>query len=196
MVIVMSFLGTRIMDWRSKFPFVAKKRTELTLTPEQLADLAHVCLDVQNRSIEAFLAGQAKGTQVRHELSMSWLVSYQLTAQPNGAEHLLGISHDGTVPPEFRDALLRDALRLLAYCARVARLAPIAPFDLEASGLAVRRVMLVDQTRKLKRSPELLPSVDALAALFTAACSEAGPLEPRLNEPVRSSPSSLIPQNR
>jgi hypothetical protein len=54
-------------------------------------------------------------------------------------------------------------------------------------------VLLADQSKKLRRPAEQLPSAEALAALWTAACSEAGPLEARLSEPVRSSVSGLRP---
>lgn len=188
--------GLRKMDWRSKIPFTAKKRAELSLTPEQLTQLARVCLDVQGRTIDAlttFGVGQKQTTQMRHELFMTWLITYQVTSQPNGVEHHLGVSHDGTMPPEFRDSILKDALRLLAFCVRVSRLTTTAPFDVAPAGVAVRRVLLEDQSKKLKRSPDVCPSPDGLAALWTAACSEAAPLESRLNEPFSSSPSSLRP---
>jgi len=192
----MSLLGSRLMDWRSKLPGFGKKQPEPTLTPAQVADLAHVCLDVQSRSLDAFLASQSRGRQVRRELFRSWSVSYQLTAQPNGVEHRLAVSHEGSVPPELRDAILRDALPLLAYCVRLARLSPTAPVEVEASGLAVRRVLLVDQTRKLKRSPDQCPSGNALSALFTAASSEAASMELPLDAARGSPPSPLMPQNR
>ena len=184
------------MDWRSKNPFSSKKRAELSLTPEQLTQLARVCLDVQGRTIEALSTvgvGQKQVTQMRHELFMTWLITYHVTTQANGVEHHLGVSHDGSMPPEFRESILKDALRLLAYCVRVARLTTTAPFDVEVSGVAVRRVLLTDQSKKLKRSPDVCPSPEGLAALWTAACSEAAPLESRLNEPFSSSPSSLRP---
>lgn len=188
--------GLRFMDWRSKIPFSSKKRADLSLTPEQLTQLAKVCLDVQGRTIEALSTvgvGQKQTTQLRHELFMTWLITYHVTTLPNGIEHHLGVSHDGTMPPEFRDPIMKDALRLLAYCVRVCRLTTTAPFDVEMSGVAVRRVLLADQSKKLKRSPDVCPSPDGLAALWTAACSEATPLESRLNEPFSSSPSSLRP---
>ncbi|MDX2010453.1 MAG: hypothetical protein SFW67_09700 [Myxococcaceae bacterium] len=181
------------MDWRSKLPFSGKKRTELSLAPEQLTQLARVCLDVQNRSIEALGMTMSKGMQVRHELFLTWIVSYHVTLQPNGVEHHLSVNHDGTVPPEFRDAILKDALRLLCFCVRVSRLMTTSPFDVEVAGVGVRRVLLADQSKKLRRAAEQLPSPEALSALWTAACSEAGPLEARLAEPVRSSVSGLRP---
>ncbi|MBL8941059.1 MAG: hypothetical protein JNM69_41330 [Archangium sp.] len=185
------------MDWRSKFPFTAKKRPELTLLPEQLTQLARVCLDVQERAIDALSTvgvNQKQGTQLRHQLFLTWIVTYHVTQQENGVEHRLAINHDGTIPPEFRESILKDALRLLAFCVRVSRLMTTAPFDVEVSGVGVRRVLLPDQTKKLKRSPDLVPSAEALSALWTAACSEAGPLESKLNEaPFSSSPSSLRP---
>jgi len=189
-------LGGLKMDWRSKIPFAAKKRAELSLTPEQLTQLARVCLDVQGRTIEALGTvgvGQKQVTQLRHELFMTWLITYHVTLQPNGIEHHLAVTHDGTMPPEFRDPIMKDALRLLAFCVRVCRLMTTAPFDLELTGVAVRRVLLADQSKKLKRSPDMCPSADGLAALWTAACSEAAPLESRLTEPFSSSPSSLRP---
>jgi hypothetical protein len=188
--------GARLMDWRPKFPFSSKKRIELSLSAEQLTQLAKVCLDVQGRTIEALTTvgiGQKQVTQMRHELFMTWLITYHVTTQPNGVEHHLGVSHDGTMPPEFRDSILKDALRLLAFCVRVSRLTATAPFDVEATGVSVRRVLLIDQSKKLKRSPEVCPSPEGLSALWTAACSEAGPLESRLSEPFSSSPSSLRP---
>lgn len=184
------------MDWRSKLPFGTKKRPELVLLPEQLTALARVCLDVQGRAIEALSSAgmnQKSGTQMRHELFMTWLITYHVTHQANGVEHHLGVSYDGTMPPEFRDPIMKDALRLLAYCVRVSRLTTTAPFDVEPTGVSVRRVLLADQSKKLKRSPDVCPSVEGLSALWTAACSEATPLEARLNEPFRSSPSSLRP---
>jgi hypothetical protein len=185
--------GLGRMDWRSKLPFSGKKRTELSLAPEQLTQLARVCLDVQNRSIEALGMAMSKGMQVRHELFLTWIVSYHVTQQPNGVEHHLSINHDGTVPPEFRDAILKDSLRLLCFCVRVSRLMSTSPFDVEVAGVGVRRVLLADQSKKLRRPAEQLPSPEALSALWTAACSEAGPLEARLAEPVRSSVSGLRP---
>ena len=192
----MSLGGLRLMDWRSKIPFSSKKRADLSLTPEQLTQLAKVCLDVQGRTIEALATvgvGQRQNTQMRHELFMTWLITYHVTTQPNGIEHHLGVSHDGTMPPGFRESILKDALRLLAFCVRVSRLTTTSPFDVEISGVAVRRVLLADQSKKLKRSPDVCPSPEGLAALWTAACSEAAPLESRLNEPFSSSPSSLRP---
>lgn len=181
------------MDWRSKIPFSSKKRMDLSLTSEQLTKLAKVCLDVQGRTIEALNTmgvGHKQTTQMRHELFMTWLITYHVTTQPNGIEHHLGVSHDGSIPPEFRDSIMKDGLRLLAFCVRVARLTTTAPFDVEVAGVAVRRVLLEDQSKKLRRSPDDCPSPDGLAALWTAACSEATPLEPRLKEPFSSSPSS------
>lgn len=185
------------MDWRSKLPFTAKKRTELTLLPEQLTQLARVCLDVQERALDALGTlgvGQRQGTQLRHQLFMTWVVTYHVTQVPNGIEHHLGVTHDGTVPPEFRESILKDALRLLAFCVRVSRLMTTSPFDIEAAGLAIRRVLLPDQSKRLKRSSENLPSPEMLSALWTAACSEAAPLESKLSEGYSgSSPSSLRP---
>lgn len=106
MVPYMPMGGVRFMDWRSKFPFTAKKRTELTLLPEQLTQLARVCLDVQERSIDALATvgvNQKQGTQLRHQLFLTWIVTYHVTQQENGVEHRLAINHDGTIPPEFRD---------------------------------------------------------------------------------------------
>ena len=196
MVAYMPMGGVRFMDWRSKFPFTAKKRTELTLLPEQLTQLARVCLDVQERAIDALSTvgvNQKQGTQLRHQLFLTWIVTYHVTQQENGVEHRLAINHDGTIPPEFRDSILKDALRLLAFCVRVSRLMTTAPFDVEIAGVGVRRVLLPDQSKKLKRSPEQVPSAEALSALWTAACSEATPLESKLTEPFSSSPSSLRP---
>lgn len=188
--------GVRFMDWRSKFPFTAKKRPELTLLPEQLTQLARVCLDVQERAIEALSTvgvNQKQGTQLRHQLFLTWIVTYHVTQQENGVEHRLAVNHDGTIPPEFRDSILKDALRLLAFSVRVCRLMTTAPFDVEIAGVGVRRVLLPDQSKKLKRSAEQCPSPEALSALWTAACSEATPLEAKLSEPFSSSPSSLRP---
>lgn len=183
-------------DWRSRIPFTAKKRAELVLLPEQLTQLARVCLDIQGRCIEALATvgvGQKQSTQLRHELFMTWLVTYQVTQQPNGIEHHLAVNHDGTMPPEFRQALLKDALRLLAYCVRVSRLMTTAPFDVEIAGVGVRRMLLPDQSKKLKRSPDVVPSPEALSALWTAACSEATPLEPKLAAFDPLSPAGLRP---
>lgn len=188
-----------LMDWRSKLPFGGgpKKRAELVLLPEQLTQLARVVLDVQERAIDALSTvgvSLKQGTQLRHQLFMTWVITYHVTQQANGVEHHLGVTHDGTIPPEFREAILKDALRLLAYCVRVSRLVTTAPFDVEAAGVAIRRVLLPDQSKKLKRSPEQVPSPEALSALWTAACSEATPLEPRLSDGYSgSSPSSLRP---
>lgn len=197
MVAHMPMGGVRFMDWRSKFPFTAKKRLELTLLPEQLTQLARVCLDVQERSIEALSTvgvNQKQGTQLRHQLFLTWIVTYHVTQQENGVEHRLAVNHDGTIPPEFRDSILKDALRLLAFSVRVCRLMTTAPFDVELAGVGVRRVLLPDQSKKLKRSAEQLPSPEALSALWTAACSEATPLESKLSEQsFSSSPSSLRP---
>ncbi|MBL8924491.1 MAG: hypothetical protein JNJ54_36920 [Myxococcaceae bacterium] len=183
-------------DWRSKIPFVAKKRVELVLEPEQLTHLARVCLDIQGRCIEALSTvgvGQKQSTHLRHELFLTWLVTYQVTQAPNGIEHHLAVNHDGTIPPGYHDAILKDALRLLAYCVRVSRLMTTAPFDIEIAGVGVRRVLLPDQSKKLKRSPEVVPGPEALSALWTAACSEAGPLESRLTLSSSLAPAGLRP---
>jgi hypothetical protein len=189
----MTLGGLRFMDWHSKLSFAGKKRIEFSLTSEQLTQLSRVCLDVQNRSIEALGMAMSKGMQVRHELFLTWTVSYHVTQQPNGIEHHLSINHDGSMPPEFREPIMKDALRLLCFCVRVSRLMTTSPFDVEVAGVGVRRVLLPDQSKKLRRPMEQAPSAEALSALWTAACSEAGPLQARLSEPVRSSISGLRP---
>lgn len=174
--------------------FGSKKRAELTA--EQLTQLARVCLDVQFRTIDAMstMGVSAKqNLQLRHELFLTWLVTYQTSMQPNGIEHKLAVSNDGDIPPEFRDSIMKDALRLLAFCVRVSRLMTTNPFDVEPTGLSVRRMLLLDQSKKLKRAAENLPSQEALSALWTAACNEAQALEVRLTAPFTSSPSSLRP---
>jgi hypothetical protein len=184
------------MDWRSKLSFTPKKRAELVLLPEQLTQLARVCLDVQERAIDALATlgvSARQGTQLRHQLFLTWIVTYHVTQVENGVEHRLAVNHDGTMPPELREALLKDALRVLAFCVRVSRLMTTAPFDVELAGVGVRRVLLADQSKKLKRSPDQVPSPEALSALWTAACSEAAPLEAKLTQPFTSSPSSLRP---
>jgi hypothetical protein len=179
------------MDWRLKL--FSKKSAELVLTGEQLTELARVCLDVQSRSIEALGMSMSGGMQVRHELFMTWVISYHVTQQLSGVEHHLSVTHDGTIPPEFRDSLMKDALRILAYGVRVSRLSATAPFEMELAGLGVRRMFAPDQSKKLKRGAEFLPKVDVLSALWTAATSEATALSTRLNEPIRSSVSGLRP---
>lgn len=174
--------------------FSSKKRAELT--PEQLTQLARVCLDVQFRCIDAASTmgvSSKQNTQLRHELFLTWLVTYQTTNLPNGIEHKLAVSNDGEIPAEFRDAIMKDALRLLAFCVRVSRLMTTSPFDVEPTGVSVRRMLLPDQSKRLKRAAENLPSVEALAALWTAAGNEAQALESRLTAPFASSPSSLRP---
>lgn len=185
-----------MVDWRSKLPFTAKKRVELVLEPQQLTQLARVCLDIQGRCIEAHAtlgASQKQLTHLRHELFMTWLITYQVTQAPNGIEHHLAVNHDGTIPPGYHEAILKDALRLLAYCVRVTRLMTTAPFDIEIAGVGVRRVLLPDQSKKLKRSPDMVPSVEALSALWTAACSEATPLESKLSLSDALTPTGLRP---
>lgn len=181
------------MNW----PFGSKKRAELT--PDQLTQLARVVLDVQFRTIDALgtMGVSAKqNTQLRHELFVTWLVTYHVTALPNGIEHHLAVSNDGTIPPEFRDAIMKDALRILAFCVRVSRLMTTAPFDVEPTGVSVRRMLLPDQSKKLKRAAENVPSPEALSALWTAATNEAAALEGKLAVPFASSPSSLRPANQ
>ncbi|MCA2980043.1 MAG: hypothetical protein INH41_05985 [Myxococcaceae bacterium] len=185
------------MDWRSKLGWAgSKKRVELTLAPDQLSKLARVCLDVQKRALDALGTSTSKGMQLRHELFMSWIVSYHVTMMPNGIEHHLSVNHDGSVPPEFREAIFKDALRLLCFCVRVSRLVTTSPFDVELSGVGVRRVLLPDQSKKLLRDPEQVPTSEALSAQWTAACSEATPLEGRLMEPFTSTTSGLRPVPR
>jgi len=181
------------MNW----PFGSKKRAELT--PQELTQLARVCLDVQFRTIDAIgtMGVSAKqNTQLRHELFKTWLITYHVTSLPNGMEHHLAVSNDGEIPPEFREPIMKDALRILAFCVRVSRLMTTAPFDVEPTGISVRRILLPDQSKKLKRAAEHVPTPEALAALWSAATNEATALESKLVVPFASSPSSLRPANQ
>ena len=102
MVPYMPMGGVRFMDWRSKFPFTAKKRPELTLLPEQLTQLARVCLDVQERAIDALYA---KRGQPRP--------AYQ-GALPEGNDGLglmlLGVSGDEVLPRETYEKIKAKTL--------------------------------------------------------------------------------------
>ncbi len=160
--------------------FSVAKRKTLMLQPAQLVHLARVQLDIQDRCIEAFHAGGAKGQQIRHELFQQYLVSYQIRALENGIEHLLAVSLDGTVDESLHRSVRSDLLRLLAFVARIGRLGAIYPFDAVGVRLSISRVLTAEQSRRLQRKPELCPPSQQAAALFVASESEAMNLQPRL----------------
>lgn len=150
------------------------------LQPAQLVHLARVQLDIQDRCIEAFHAGGAKGQQIRHELFEQYLVSYQIRLVENGYEHQLAVSLDGTVDESMHQAIRVDLLRLLAYVTRIGRLGPIFPFDASGVRLSISRVLTPEESRRLQRKPELSPPEPQAAALFVASEGEAANLQSQL----------------
>jgi hypothetical protein len=139
-----------------------------------------VQLDVQDRCIEAFHAGGAKGQQIRHQLFQQYLVSYRVLALDNGVEHQLAVSLDGNIDESMHRAVRNDVLRLLAFVARIGRLGAIYPFEVSGVRLSISRVLTLEQSRKLQRKPELCPPPEQAAALFVASESEAANLQQRL----------------
>lgn len=160
--------------------FSVAKRKTLMLQPAQLVHLAKVLLDIQGRCIEAFHSGGMKGQQIRHELFQQYLVSYQVRGLENGIEHLLAVSLDGTIDEAMHKSVRSDLLRLLAFVARIGRMGAVYPFEAAGVRLSIARVLTIEQSRKLQRSPQLCPPAEQAAALFVASESEAMNLQPRL----------------
>jgi hypothetical protein len=156
--------------------FSSAKRKTLMLQPAQLVHLARVQLDIQDRCIEAFLAGGAKALQLRHELFEQYLVTYQVRLVENGFEHQLAVSLDGTIDASMQAAVRIDTLRLLAYVVRIGRLGPVYPFDVNGLRLSVSRVLTVDESKRLQRKPDLSPPAAQAAALFVASEGDAANL--------------------
>ena len=150
------------------------------LQPAQLVNLARVQLDIQDRCIEAFIAGGAKAHQVRHELFEQYLISYQVRLVENGFEHQLAVSLDGTVEESMHPAVRTDTLRLLAFVVRIGRLGPVFPFDVNALRLSISRVLTPEESKKLQRKPDLSPPEAQAAALFVASEGDAANLQSQL----------------